>query len=206
MEEAALRLSIELDIALGDKVRFEAHASQYLRRFHKSKFAVVVVSQIANFVAAHDYPANPARRAWLERVANRIAPERRAEIFIVMAELGLRSGKVAMTRYAARLAAASGVDRSLALAYEGAALVINPITAEGLERLAAAEGFSPATSTVELIAAARFVAAIIHAPAEVNLEVVAGSQVAAQSSPTVELAKARTAILNADKLLEETVN
>jgi chemotaxis protein MotC len=199
VEEAALRFSIELNIATGDKQSLETSSARYVRRFQKSKFATAVLSQIAAFAAAYDYPATPKRKAWLERFSSELGLERRAEFFVVMAESGLRFGKLATAAYAARIAAASGADHALVLAYEGAAMAVSPDPTQGLALMSAAEAFSLSTTTNELVVAARFVGAMIEAPPGAAV----GPPPAALASSQSE--NARNAIMDADKLLKEMV-
>ena len=199
VEEAALRFSIELTVATGDKRSLEAYSARYVRRFQKSKVATAVLPQIAAFAAAHDYPATPERKVWLERIAYQLGLERRAEFFIVMAERGLRLGKLATAAYAARIAAASGADHALALAYEGAALAISPNATRGLALMDAAEAFTTDTTTNELIVAARLVSTMIQAPPGTSAEPPPAVIASSQSK------KAGKVISDADKLLRETV-
>jgi len=204
VEESALRLAIELDIAIGERQRFEADVARYLRRFQRSKFAMSVVPQLAVFAAAHDYPGSAERKAWLERVSLRLRQDMRAELFVTMAEHGLRFGKLATVAYAARNAAASGADRALVLAYEGAALVISPNPTEGLELLAAADKFAPGAATNELIAVARSFATAIQAPPEVGVQPLPGQPPTTASAQSAQVARVGKAIAIADKQLQDT--
>ncbi len=202
IEEASLRLSLELAIAAGDKRRFEADAARYLRRFQRSKFSIAVVPLIAAFVAKNDYPISAERKVWLEHISVELGPSKRAEFFIFMAEHALRFGKFATAAHAARIAAASGADRALALAYEGAAMVVSPDPSQWLALVTASEALTPPPEIAKLLAAARMVGSLIQAPPTTDLEL---PSLAAQPTSSPQATKVRKAISDVDTLLNEAV-
>ena len=204
VEEAALRLAIEIDIQLVDGKRFETDVARYLRRFPASRFAPAVLVQVGSFTAFWNYSAQPIKKAWVETVATGLELTRRAELFVAMAEYGIRYGRLATAAFATGHAAASGADRATILAYEGAAQVVNIDPANGLVLLASADAFGPDAATSELISAARIVGELIRAPtapASVSRSS-AGEKISPKSARSV---KAEQALAAADKLMEETV-
>ena len=204
VEEAALRLAVELDIRLSDNKKFEADAARYLRRYQMSAFAPTVLSLIGAFTGSRDYVANAAGKAWLEQALNALGTECRSELLFAISEYALRYGKLATAAYASRKAAAIGAEPSKSAAFEGAALVIGPNPAKGLALLAAAEAFAPEVTISELVTAARGVGSAIQAPPiSIAWPPSEAEQIAQPKS--AQLVKARQLIDAADKLLEETI-
>lgn len=204
VEEAALRLSVELHIATGDDKLVEADGARLLRRFPRSKYIKPIIQQLVWFVAARDYASTPARKVWLEYVSSHLAQDSRADFFIMLAETSLRFGKIVTAAYAAQMAAFQGADRALTLAYEGSALVVSATPARGLKLLAAAEAFAPAAATNELIEQARLLGVMIEASPDQVAERSPGGSLTALPASSAQLPKVRNAILLADKLLKDT--
>jgi hypothetical protein len=140
----------------------------------------------------------------MEMVATGLEPARRAALFIAMAEYSIRYGRLATAAFATGHAAASGADRAITLAYEGAANVVNVNPENGLLQLAAADAFGPDAATAELISAARIVGELIRAPAATTSpsRSPAGEKMPPRSARSV---RAEQGLAAADKLLEETV-
>lgn len=166
VEEAALRVAIEIALALADRTRLERSVARYIRRFPRSLYADAVLPRVAAFIGRNDHLAKGDHRIWLDAVAAPMGRDRLLSFYRGVAEAALRAGKLASAASAARRARDTAGDMPLAWpdVYEGAALVVDKSPAPGVERLARAETADILPADGELVAAARTLAAIIEAP------------------------------------------
>jgi hypothetical protein len=125
------------------------------------------------------------------------------QFYAALAEIGLRSAKLATTVNAARAARKYARDGSpehaWTQAYEGAALVIGLAPEDGLTLLNAAEAAGVAEPVAELIASARAISHLIKSPPPelAPPEPAAGAAPAASrkpASPAAPAAKAKQAV------------
>jgi chemotaxis protein MotC len=143
IEEAALRRGIALLAAAGDADRYEALATQYLRRFPSSVYAGSFRQQFAIAIATHTNAGEPGRLSRLETMLSGVQHADRRDVFLTIAKEALDKGKVEMASFAAmnaaRLAEEQSSDRERARVYEGAALIATDDFERGVEMLGAVE-------------------------------------------------------------------
>lgn len=168
IEEAALRLSIDLAIARGDAMRFDVCALRYAYRFPKSLYRSPIDRRVARVLGVR--PA--ARQADVPMLARtlgaQLADGDRLTFYTELAESALRAGHVAtaetMAKSAAELTAHSDVSARSLRAIEGAAALFSGNRATGLHLLAQTEGPDPPDTTKTLLSEVRKLAASIEAP------------------------------------------
>lgn len=168
VEETAIRLALEGAIARGDRPKFEALASRYFRRFPRSPYLSAVIRPVATAIVEHDNGETPDGAKWVHGIVRYLDPQRLVQFYAALAEIGLRSGKLATTVNAARMArkyARQGSpEHAWTKAYEGAALVIGLAPEEGLTLLNDAEASGLPESVTELITSARAISHLIRSP------------------------------------------
>ena len=171
VEEAALRLAIELSIRLGDHSRFDAAVVRYLYRYPSSIYGHRIVPRIAAVLGALDYLARDGLKRALDAVTTVLPPERQAGFFTIAAESALRTGKFTTAEAAANRAlkvapaGSVGAHRSLGIAV-AAAIARNDVEL-GRRLLAQAQGATMTDSdAVKLLAAASGLVKAITAPAQ----------------------------------------
>jgi hypothetical protein len=115
-----------------------------------------------------DYGERPEGARWLRGVVYYLDPQKLVQFHAALAEIGLRSGKLATTVNAARMArkyAREGSpEQAWTQVYEGAALVVGLAPEEGLALLNAAETAGVPEPIRELIAGARAISHLIRSP------------------------------------------
>lgn len=159
VEEAALRLTIELSVRTGDADRFEASVMRHLYRFPDSPYAPRVDARIARVVAARK--AGQLSWRWLtpEVISEPSAGRRRSMLVSNIAEMALRSGNLETAAAAARIARATAPPGSTlattSRAIEGAATVLQKDRAPAVELLAESAAARPSEEISQLISAAR---------------------------------------------------
>lgn len=208
IEEAALRLTIELAIATADRRRFEIAVARYLRRFPRSLHARSVDVRIARVLAALDRGGAADGRNWLRAVIGGLPTERRARLLAELAAASLRAGKLATAAAAAEMLGADGASDAaggVVLAYGGAALATGPDRRRALRMLEEAERGASDEETRALIAAARALAALIDAPPSRLAGGHADASSGAPASPAIEarVKAVRARLDGADRLLTE---
>jgi len=168
VEETALRLAIEAAISQGNRAKFEAIALRYFRRFPRSPYLAAVIRPVAAAIAENGYSERPEGAKWVHSVVHYLDPNKLVQFYAALAEVGLRSTKLATTVNAARMvrkyARGGSPEYAWAQAYEGAALVASEDIGAGLKLLADAESAGVSAPVAELIAGARAIAGLIQAP------------------------------------------
>ena len=168
VEETALRLGIEAAITRGDRPKFEMLSSRYFRRFPRSPYLGAIVRPVATAIAENGYGESPDGAKWVHDIVHYLDPHKLVQFYAALAEIGLRSAKLATTVNAARMARKYARDGSpehaWTQAYEGAALVIGLAPEDGLALLNAAEAAGVAEPVVELISSARAISHLIRSP------------------------------------------
>jgi len=102
IEEAALRLSIELAVAANSPGRFDVAAVRHLNRFPNSLYAKTIDSRIAGVLAARDLRVG-GREPVIEAMASGAIPhERRRQLFELLVRYALRKGAAPMAVLAAQ--------------------------------------------------------------------------------------------------------
>jgi chemotaxis protein MotC len=201
IEEAALRRQIALLAAAGNADRYEALATQYLRRFPSSVYAGGFRQQFALAIAGHTDVVEPDRLARLERMLGGVAQSDRRELYLMIAKEAVAKGKMAMAKFAAAnagsLTEAASTDRERARLYEGAALIVTEAFDRGVEILSAVERSKLAETDASLLDAALSIAGQVRRmPATPDAEPLAAGEVTGQA-----LAQARKAIAQVDEML-----
>lgn len=221
IEETALRLAMEGAISRADRPKFEALASRYFRRFPRSPYLNAVMRPVATAMVEHGYGEKSEGVQWVRGVVHYLDPQKLVQFYAAFAEIGLRSGKLATTVNAARMARKYARDGSpeyaWTQAYEGASLAIGLAPEDGLALLNAAEAAGVTEPVGELIASARAISHLIRSPpqprptsvAEASAQVVTPVLIAskapilapADQNPTAAKVQARIAQL--DKMFKE---
>jgi chemotaxis protein MotC len=168
VEETAMRLAMEGAIARADRAKFEALASRYFRRFPRSPYLSAVIRPVATAMVENGYAEKPDGAKWVHGVMHYLDPQKLVQFYAALAEIGLRSGKLATTVNAARVArkyARQGSpEHAWTQAYEGAALVIGLAPEDGLLLLNSAEASGVSKPVGELITGARAISHLIRSP------------------------------------------
>jgi chemotaxis protein MotC len=166
VEEAALRLAIDMAIAQGDAIGFDQLVLRYTYRFPQSLYRPKLDARVARILAARRHDSDRGF-GLATSLAEQLPDAERSNFYSELAEAALRAGNAAIATRAARSAVAviSAIGGATAAlrAIEGAALVTGPARTQGLHVLADAEAANPSASTRDLIAAARRLAAAIGA-------------------------------------------
>jgi len=205
VEEAALRRQIALLAAAGNADRYEALATQYLRRFPNSVYAGGFRQQFALAIAGHTDAAESGRLARLERMLGGVAQSDRREVYLMIAKEAVAKGKIEMAKFAAanaeRVAEAASVDRERARLYEGAALIVTEEFDRGVEILGAVEQSRLAETDAALLDAALSVAGQVRRiPDPPDTEPPAAASPAGEGAGQA-LAQARKAVAQVDEIL-----
>ena len=203
IEEAALRRQIALLAAAGSADRYEALATQYLRRFPNSVYAGGFRQQFALAIAGHTDAAESGRLARLERMLGGVAQSDRREVYLMIAKEAVAKGKMAMAKFAAAnaepLTEAASTDRERARLYEGAALIVTEEFDRGVEVLGTVERSKLAETDAALLDAALSVAGQVRRmpdPPDAEPPVAASPAGEGQA-----LAQARKAVAQVDEIL-----
>jgi chemotaxis protein MotC len=213
VEETALRLAIELAIALGDRHRFELSLARYMLRFPASLYGAGTLSRAAGVVGGIEPAALRAETSLMAAATARLDPSRRSAFLLDLGVAALRAGRLARAEAAGREAMAiPGVDNSVpsrARAIAAAAMVPGPRHEEGLRLLEQPASHLP-TDLALLRAAARAVADFVAAPPSEmraspdarRVEDGAGARPADLFAGIPALAAARARLAEVDTLLE----
>ncbi|MFM9938886.1 MAG: hypothetical protein ACKVP7_05255 [Hyphomicrobiaceae bacterium] len=189
IEEAALRSTIDLAIAIGDRPRFETAVRRLFQRFPNSVYAMKVDAQIAHVMAAADPAARPLDPRVLDVAAVQLPPARSRMFFQDLAEASVRAGRLPMAILAAeRLNQVSAGDAQLlatSRAIDGAVRIFGAERAAALRHLLDLEAADLPANIRQLIQAARELATIIEAPVDRSLmrEVSSTGPAAPSSTP-----------------------
>lgn len=166
VEEAALRLAIDMAVAQGDAIGFDRTVLRYAYRFPRSLYRPKLDARVARILAARRHDPDGGF-GLATTVAEQLPDAERSAFFSELAEAALRAGNLATAARAARSAVdlirPLGGDTAALRTIEGAALVTGNARKEGLQVLANAEAAISSASTRELIAAAHRLAAAIAA-------------------------------------------
>lgn len=221
VEEAALRVEIELTTLAGYKERFTATVARYARRFPKSPYFVTVLDRIAGFTVLHELPANGATGRWLDQAVQGLPRELGLRVLRRISEIGLRAGKLSTVAAACALASERFADRGLprwVKAYAAAAHAVSVGVPDKMTLLASADKSVRDGEVLALIQGARILAEMVDSPpmpiagsdieqALADRQRSSGASYAAEAtiSFTRALERARTRLVEADRLLEEAI-
>jgi chemotaxis protein MotC len=233
IEEAALRVSIELAAAMGARARVERYAIRYFRRFPQSPYAQGVMPNLAAYFGAQGFMSSDDEARWLDQIAAIAGRERIFALLRLVSEEALRSGQLRTAAYAARRARKTDPESKAVWLelFEAAAIVVDKNPAAGVEALTRAEARGPAAAERELADVVRLVADFIDAPAEPQAADPGSEAPGAKGTPTSSgkagsarsdtsfalpersfeegvapvVGRAQAALERSDKLLQETV-
>jgi chemotaxis protein MotC len=128
VEEAALRRQVLLLASTENYPRFEMLAIDYLRRFAHSIYARNFSRSFSLAVSTSKMGEDPALMARLEYRLDELPDETRQTLYTMLAEEGIKRGRVELTRLAADkvipLVPADSRDAMRMLLYKAAALVV----------------------------------------------------------------------------------
>jgi chemotaxis protein MotC len=208
VEEAALRRQIALLAAAGSADRYEALATQYLRRFPNSVYAGGFRQQFALAIAGRADAAEPGRLAHLDGMLGGVAQSDRRELYLMIAKEAVAKANMKMAKFAAAhaepLAEAASADRERARLYQGAALIVTEEFDRGVEVLSAVERSKLAETDAALLDAALSIAGQVRRmPDTPNAEPPAAASGAGEVTGQA-LAQARKAIAQVDEILSGT--
>lgn len=162
VEEAALRRGAVTASAAGKFDKFETLCSEYLRRFPRSVYAQSFRRQLAKALLNETYGNDPTRRKNIETVLAEMPREDSKEVYLAIAEEGISSGAVELTRFAVRSVtpglAPDSPERERARLYDSAALVATEEMSQGVENLNSIDKQKLTDPEVELVDAALAVA------------------------------------------------
>lgn len=204
VEEAALRISIELTMAVGDRARFASSASRYMRRFGRSLYLPVVRPVIVRFIAGHDIMARAEGVAWFDGATRNLPASVLRPFLAAISEEALRFGSLSTASAGSRRLLATmpadDPDRPRIAAFDAAARMLGPERAAArseIERLSSAALTAPVAGLVRAAAVLGDAIAAKSAPAASHVEAVAGS-----AGPMA--VRVRGALAEADKLIAES--
>jgi chemotaxis protein MotC len=218
VEEAALRLSIELAILANQPSRFDSAVIHHLHRFPNSLYAQTIDARIARVLAARKLNPSLEARPLAAIVDEGLSVERRRHLLEELTKAALRSGAAPTAAFAARrlrpLATENSQLADLCRAAEVAHAIFDGRRAEARALLAETERGAPSTEVGALLRELRTLVTMLEAPpAKAHMD--APPQGAAlsggQSNPVPshfvrygELAKRVESVLgNTDKLLQK---
>lgn len=137
IEEAALRQQTFLVAAAGDTERFDALASQYMRRFPSSIYAKSFREQYAAEMARERFSTERMTR--LEAALGGMDAPNRRQFSLSIAREGVLKGRFALAKFAAEKALGlideDNSDRARARLYEAAAVIVTEDAGQGLSSL-----------------------------------------------------------------------
>ena len=206
VEEAALRRQIALLAAGGNADRYEALATQYLRRFPNSVYAGGFRQQFAVAIAGpYAMRRSPGRLGRLESMLGGVAQSDRREVYLTIAKEAVAKGRMEMAKFAAAnaqpLAEAGSADRERARLYEGAALIVTEEFDRGVEVLGAVERSKLAETDTALLDAALSVAGQVRRMPDTPDAEPPGAVSPAGEGAGQALAQARKAVAQVDEIL-----
>jgi chemotaxis protein MotC len=112
VEEAALRREIFLAGQIDNAERFEALATQYVRRFRHSIYAGNFREHLAVALTRFSFAQNTSMFSRIQRILQQLDPASRRSLYLMVARTAVLRGKTDMARLAAEQAAAASRDGS----------------------------------------------------------------------------------------------
>ncbi len=176
VEEAAMRLEIELATIGEDRGSFMRLVTRYARRFPRSVYLRAISGRIIAFAIVQELLGSEAGVAWAGQVAELLPQQVGLDLLRKLSETGLRLGKLKDAVVATRLAAkmsTGGTVPSWVAPFEGAAQSVSIEPHFGLNLLAKVETFEVDREIGSLIGAARILAQMIGAAPQLPEEVLA---------------------------------
>ena len=168
IEEAALRLSIDLAIARGDASGFDVNALRYAYRFPQSLYRTSIDLRIARVLGARNPSRQAEDHALAVTLAAQLADGDRAGFLMELAEAALRSGHLAtaeaMAKWGAPSSAPSATTASALRAIEGAATLFGPHRENALQVLSQVDTADASPAIRKLMTEARKLAVMIEQP------------------------------------------
>jgi chemotaxis protein MotC len=168
VEEAALRLSIELAIASNSASRFDLAVIHHLRRFPNSLYAQAIDSRIARVLAARKSKPSLDVKPWAAIVEDDLPVERRRNLLEEIVKAGLRGGATPTAAFAAgylrELATENAQLLHLCRAAEAALAILDGRRAEARALLSELASADAAKEVRALIGELRGLVATIEAP------------------------------------------
>lgn len=167
VEEAALRLSIELAATAGDTKAFREGIDRLVWRFPRTPYLTSIVGQIAAYVAGRDEFLATDAAAWLEKVTGALAPGPRATLVEQIADGALRSGRYGLVLAATRIGVegATADVRHRLNVYGAAAFAATGDSARASSLAGAVEASQLPPALAETLRMAKLVEALLSAPA-----------------------------------------
>ena len=210
VEEAALRLTIELAITTGDLATFKAAVMRHMRRFPNSLYSRVIDLRIARVLAAHRYNAAGDARL-LSVLSNPHLPiERRQFLFSELADAGLRAANKEMAGIGARYLRAVVTSSSPAMAkskaIEAAVAVLTRKSSQADKLIDETVAAKPEKDVLALLGELETLSAIINAPPQkidLNAESVREVQDPSPPMPSDQVGSIRDTTIAAR--IEETI-
>ena len=167
VDEAALRMTVELAALASDTGEFRRGLSRLVWRFPQTPFLSSILGQIASYIAGQDESAEPDAVLWLEDLVSALRPDQRIALIEQIADGALRSGRYRLVLEAARIGLEDAPEeaRHRLKAYSAAANLVGTESAPGLE-LANELATKPLPPSLEeMLRMARLLGEMISAPA-----------------------------------------
>lgn len=204
VEEAALRLTIEIAAAADDPSRFKRAVERLMRRFPKSLYLSTVVPHIAPYLASTGMDDTHVQ--WLKAAMLPLGGAARLALIEAVAEQSLRRGNFSAVEALERLPDAGTVKRESVLATYGAiARTVSDQPGPGLDVLSRLPLEPMPTELAEAVAQARRVGEIIAGQSvDVAAEAVTTAGEQGEDPATEMVAIASKALSRADELLKAT--
>jgi chemotaxis protein MotC len=208
VEEAALRLSIELAIVASQPSRFDAAVTHHLRRFPNSLYAQTIDPRIARVLSARKMKPSLEARPLAAIVDEGLPAERRRHLLEEIIKAALRGGAAPTAAFAARHLRPLTSERpqlaSLCLAAEAALAIFEGKRAEARALVAEAEREGPAKELSALFGELRALIAMIEAPPDAAVAKGRTGPMQTPSGRYDELAKrVETVLGDTDQLLQK---
>ena len=211
VEEAALRREILMAGEMRDVDRFALLSSQYLSRFPRSIYADNLIRGVAATAARLGLAEDLTDFHKFDSLVASLPAEARRGFYLTISRAALLDGKIEVARVAARMSLAQAysdlADETRGKFYAAAAGVLGAQYDEGVAELKAIDASNLPRRDVSLLAAAKDVAARLHAPpaAPAELPAVAPSGDLAKSDEAVmaTIRMAEAAVARSDGLVKE---
>lgn len=215
VEEAALRLTIELAILANAASRFDAAVVRHLRRFPNSLYAQTIDTRVARVLAARNPKLNANSSPLIAIASDDIPAERRLGLLTELTKAALRGGSAEMAAIAAgqlrTLATDDAALVDLCRAAETAFALLSGRRTEARVLLAEPVSDAASTEVKALIGELRALLAMIEEPPKAAPQSPVQASVGRQAEPSqdrfarfAELAKqVETVLGDADKLLRK---
>jgi chemotaxis protein MotC len=214
VEEAALRRQITL-VADADGDRYQALATQYLRRFPHSVYAGSFKQQFAARMVAGTDASKPEHLAKLDAMLRALTPGERRDICLILAKDALDRGRVGVAKFAAmqatQLASSGSPEERRSRLLLAASLVATEELEKGVDMLAGIERAGLSDEDASIMDAALAVAGQVQRSVEQpGPTAVPPADIGERSEPagrgtakaTAELiARAQKAVMEVDRML-----